>query len=151
MSAVIETSLPLATRTRVMTTQPNWSLRGDWTDDAWSARQWGVGGIVEAHEDFGEFGQYCVVRHKDGSIARYDPSELKVLEMEIAKIILDTDGMITDHNFPCPVCKQRKAVYSCDTGKYNPCNECRRDNWFLIKLDSPLLRWLMSWFIDIYR
>ena len=66
---------PIFPRTRVMTTQPNEKLRGEWTEGAWAARRWGVKGTVLTHHD--SHGLCYEVWHEDdGTKASYDPSEL---------------------------------------------------------------------------
>lgn len=65
---------PLSPGTRVKTTAPNEALRCEWTTEAWNSRQWGVEGTVITHHD--SHGLYYEVRHPDGTIGSYDPSEL---------------------------------------------------------------------------
>lgn len=67
---------PIAPETRVRTTQPNFSKRKEWTDEAWENRQWGVPGEVLTHH--GSHGLCYEVQHEDESIGFYDPSELEV-------------------------------------------------------------------------
>lgn len=68
---------PISPGTSVETTQPNWSLRREWTDEGWTKLKWGVRGTVIAHHD--SHGLCYDVKHEDGSGASYDPTELKVL------------------------------------------------------------------------
>jgi hypothetical protein len=69
---------PIPAGTTVETTQPNMGLRKEWNDEAWEKRQWGVEGIVVTHHD--SHGLSYEVRHSDGSIGFYDPSELTVVQ-----------------------------------------------------------------------
>jgi len=64
--------------------------------------------------------------------------------IELAQIRIETDGMVTDHNFPCPVCQERPAVLNHGTGNFEPCWGCQEENWFLIKINSRFLRWLLG-------
>jgi hypothetical protein len=68
---------PISNGTLVITTQANESLRREWTDEVWEGRQWGVNGEVITHHD--SHGLSYEVRHPDGTIGHYDPSELEVL------------------------------------------------------------------------
>ena len=68
---------PISPGTAVETTQPNWSLRKEWTDSGWASRQWGIQGRVLTHHD--SHGLCYDVRHEDGTKGCYDPSELKVV------------------------------------------------------------------------
>jgi hypothetical protein len=69
---------PIAPGTVVRTTQPDMSLRGEWTDEGWAKRKWGVRGNVVTHHD--SHGLCYDVRHEDGSVGCYNPSELEVVE-----------------------------------------------------------------------
>lgn len=67
---------PIANGTTVVTTQANESLRSEWTDEGWASRKWGVLGIVKNHHD--SHGLSYEVKHQDGTIGHYDPSEIEV-------------------------------------------------------------------------
>jgi hypothetical protein len=69
---------PLDPGTVVCTTQANEENRMWWTDEGWNARQWGINGSILTHRD--SHGLYYEVKHPDGSVGAYDPSELKVVE-----------------------------------------------------------------------
>lgn len=64
--------------TSVKTTEPNWSLRKEWTDEGWGRRRWNVRGTVITHHD--SHGLCYDVRHEDGTVGSYDPSELEVVQ-----------------------------------------------------------------------
>jgi hypothetical protein len=68
---------PISEGTSVKTTHPNEDLRRQWTDEGWASRQWDVQGTVLTHHD--SHGLHYDVRHPDGSVGCYDPSELEVL------------------------------------------------------------------------
>jgi hypothetical protein len=72
---------PLDPGTKVETTQPNMSLREEWSDAAWSQRLWGVIGVIVTHHD--AHGLFYDVRHEDGTVAGYDPTEFEVLRESI--------------------------------------------------------------------
>lgn len=59
----------------VRTTQPNEALRREWSEEAWASRQWGVDGTVVTSHDAHELSYD--VRHPDGTIGGYDPSEVE--------------------------------------------------------------------------
>lgn len=69
---------PISSGTAVKTTQPNWDLRNEWTDEGWAKRKWGVQGRVITHHD--SHGLCYDVRHEDGTVGCYDPSELEVVK-----------------------------------------------------------------------
>lgn len=68
---------PLAPGTKVRTYKPNMATRPEWTDAGWAKRRWGVSGVIVTHHD--SHGLYYDVRHEDGSVAGYDPSEFDVM------------------------------------------------------------------------
>ena len=65
---------PLQHGTKVRTTKPNMALRSEWTNQGLASKKWGVEGTVIAHHD--SHGLSYDVRHEDGTIGYYDPSEL---------------------------------------------------------------------------
>lgn len=69
---------PLDPGTTVRTTQPNLEQRGEWTDEGWAKRKWGVKGKILTHHD--SHGLCYDVLHEDGSQGCYNPSEIEVVE-----------------------------------------------------------------------
>jgi len=72
---------PISPGTPVRTTEPNMSKRGEWTDEGWASKKWGVQGTVITHHD--SHGLCYDVRHEDGTQSCYDPSELDVVPASI--------------------------------------------------------------------
>lgn len=68
---------PIDPGTEVKTTQPNLEMRGEWTDEGWASKKWGVQGTILTHHD--SHGLCYDVRHEDGTVGCYDPSELEVV------------------------------------------------------------------------
>lgn len=68
---------PISPGTSVMTTEPNMDKRDKWTDEGWAKRKWGVEGKIITHHD--SHGLCYDVRHNDGTVGCYDPSELEVI------------------------------------------------------------------------
>lgn len=67
---------PIEHGTIVITTHENPEI-DDWNEAALASRQWGVLGEVVNHHD--SHGLYYEVKHPDGTIGCYDPSELEVI------------------------------------------------------------------------
>jgi hypothetical protein len=61
----------------VLTTKPNLDLRKEWTEEGWKSKKWKVVGVVISEHD--SHGLYYEVRHSDGTIGCYDPSELQLI------------------------------------------------------------------------
>lgn len=68
---------PIDPGTKVITTEPNMALRREWTDEGWAGKKWVVLGTIITHHD--SHGLCYDVKHDDGTIGCYDPSELKVI------------------------------------------------------------------------
>lgn len=68
---------PIDPETVVKTTEPNMEMRKEWTDEGWASRQWGVEGTIITHHD--SHGLCYEVKHPDGTIGYYDPSELETI------------------------------------------------------------------------
>lgn len=68
---------PISPGTRVRTTAPNLALRHQWTDEGWAEKKWGVQGKVLTHHD--SHGLCYDVRHTDGTVGCYDPSEIEII------------------------------------------------------------------------
>lgn len=69
---------PINLGTKVKTTQPNLEARRDWEREVASMSQWNVQGVVLAHHD--SHGLCYEVRHTDGKVAFYDPTELEIVD-----------------------------------------------------------------------
>ena len=67
---------PISSGARVNTTKEN-SAVSDWTKEAQESRQWGVQGEIVTHHD--AHGLSYEVKHPDGTIGHYDPSEIEVI------------------------------------------------------------------------
>lgn len=50
-------------------------------------------------------------------------------------------GLVATHNYPCPVCRQRHAIYQLNDGIMQPCPKCQESGWRVRKPWS-LLSWL---------
>ncbi|MBI4032628.1 hypothetical protein HY374_02895 [Candidatus Berkelbacteria bacterium] len=74
----MESYPPLKPGTVVQTTEPNQAMRDEWTDEGWASKRAGVRGTVIVHHD--SHGLCYDVRHEDGTIGCYDPSELQGVE-----------------------------------------------------------------------
>ncbi len=48
--------------------------------------------------------------------------------MELAKIIIEDwgTGLVCEHNMPCSICVENKAVYQMNSGIFYPCWRCQK-------------------------
>ena len=75
---------PISPGTLVKTTRSN-TPDTEWTPEARANRKWGVEGRVLTHHD--SHGLCYEVRHSDGTVGTYDPSELEVVDTELTKLL----------------------------------------------------------------
>ena len=54
--------------------------------------------------------------------------------MNLHTPVIDNHGIVAEHDYACPVCLKRHAVFNCNTGRFAPCWLCRRDGWEVRKL-----------------
>lgn len=66
---------PISCGTKVVTTKSNPEI-DDWTEESLRARLWGAKGVVIMHHD--SHGLCYDVRHEDGTVGCYDPTEFQV-------------------------------------------------------------------------
>jgi hypothetical protein len=63
--------------------------------------------------------------------------------MKLAQIAVDSDDMVTDHNFPCPCCGKRAAVLW--RHHFNPCYSCQADGLHIVNLVKARPWWIPVW------
>ena len=75
---------PLSPGTLVKTTSSK-TPDSEWTAEARANRKWGVQGKVLTHHD--SHGLCYEVRHSEGTVGAYDPSELEVVDNELVMLL----------------------------------------------------------------
>jgi hypothetical protein len=59
--------------------------------------------------------------------------QVKIVAVEnrlmLAKFDFWCDGLVAQHNFPCPVCTKAPAVYHTNIGVFQPCWGCQETGW----------------------
>lgn len=50
---------------------------------------------------------------------------------ELADVYLENHGLYAEHNMPCAVCLERKAVFDCQELEFHPCGQCQRAGRYL--------------------
>lgn len=63
-------------------------------------------------------------------------------KIEKAPYIFKREFMIQEHNYYCGVCKEKSAVADCDTGVLQPCWDCQKQGYVVLKIN-----WLIK-FLD---
>lgn len=64
--------------------------------------------------------------------------------IEKADYIFAREFMAQEHNYNCAVCKEKSAVAECHTGILQPCWDCQKTGYVIIKINwlVKLLDWL---------
>lgn len=57
------------------------------------------------------------------------------IEVDKTPFKYSTHFMGMRHNYYCSVCKEKPGVQSCNTGELQPCWDCQKTGWRLIKLN----------------
>lgn len=52
---------------------------------------------------------------------------------DLLKIDFVDHGLFIEHNYPCPVCQKRPAVWDSTNGNFQPCWGCQDEGWNLVK------------------
>ena len=104
---------PIFPGTPVKTTEPNMSKRNEWTDEGWEGRQWGIQGVVITHHD--SHGLCYDVRHEDGSVGCYNPSELEVLNSFIIVEITNLEDTRYRVNMGCTYTEEKLRAWAHET------------------------------------
>jgi hypothetical protein len=57
---------------------------------------------------------------------------LKVAPFPV-KVFIHGSGTVANHNYPCMVCREEKAMLDLDSGLFQPCHQCASDGFKLVK------------------
>lgn len=68
--------------------------------------------------------------------------------MEVSKIKINDHGgaPFCEHNYPCPVYWEDKAILQMGKGHFEPGWRAQRNGWRLIQINSPIQRWVFKLF-----
>jgi hypothetical protein len=64
--------------------------------------------------------------------------------MKLTRVRIDDFGgsPAATHNYPCPVCTLKHAVYRIGEARFDPCWGCQGDGWRVFRVPRWLRRWL---------
>ena len=63
----------------------------------------------------------------------------------VAQFDFKCDGLVAQHNFPCPVCTKAPAVYNVNEGVFQPCWGCQETGWKTEHTNPNKYRWVFDW------
>lgn len=93
-----ESYSPIQPGTSVTTTKSDSVRREDWTDEGWASKKWGLKGVVIAHHN--SHGLCYEVRHEDGTVGTYDPSEVIIVVPTQKYLIKAEARWVASHEHP---------------------------------------------------
>jgi len=69
---------------------------------------------------------------------------------DVAHIVVHDFGgsPVAEHNMPCAVCRERKAVYHLNYGWFDPCWTCQQAGWRLELYPKTAWGRLLKWAHD---
>lgn len=65
----------------------------------------------------------------------YNDAEERCKTLPKIEMFMHDSGMVATHNYPCPICKTKHAVFATNYGYFDVCHSCRKDGWFVGKRD----------------
>lgn len=84
------------------------------------------------------------IQHTNGEGLPDYPSD--TIPLPDITVYVHDSCMIVNHNFPCPVCKINHAVYVTNTGIFQPCWDCEKKGYKIIKITKS-----KSWFSKLFK
>lgn len=61
-------------------------------------------------------------------------------------VYLHDSLLIANHEYPCPVCKVNSAVYNMSNGIFQPCWDCQKKGYKIVKVTK-----VKSWFSKLFK
>ena len=84
----------------------------------------------------------------DQEIIRRSPIANIGVKIEEGSYEIMGDGSLFGYssNFPCPICRQKIALFNMAQGTMNPCESCRKDRFLTLRLkkNNRFVRWILS-------
>ena len=68
------------------------------------------------------------------------------IELADITVYIHDSMMFAIHNYPCPVCKVSSAVYIIPTGIFEPCWDCQKKGYKIVKVTKS-----KSWFSKLFK
>jgi len=72
--------------------------------------------------------------HTNGEgLVDYNYADQNLTSLPEVKVFFHDSGMVACHNMPCPVCKNKHAVFVTTSGFFDVCHDCRKSGWYVGK------------------
>lgn len=71
--------------------------------------------------------------------------------MEVLELTIENHGLFALHNMPCAVCQEKKAVFHCNSGIFEPCWTCQDKGFQIHKTNNKLAKkFIRRWELSIW-
>ena len=68
------------------------------------------------------------------------------IELADITVYIHDSMMLATHDYPCPVCKVNSAVYNMSNGIFQPCWDCQKKGYNIVKVSKK-----KSWFSKLFK
>lgn len=68
------------------------------------------------------------------------------VELAAITVYIHDSMLLATHNYPCPVCKVNSAVYNMSNGIFQPCWDCQKKGYKIVKVTKS-----KSWFSKLFK
>ena len=83
------------------------------------------------------------IKDTNGKELPYYPSDVELADITV---YIHDSMLLATHNYPCPVCKVSSAVYNMSNGIFQPCWDCEKKGYKIIKVTKS-----KSWFSKLFK
>lgn len=71
------------------------------------------------------------------------PAEVELTDITV---YIHDSMLLATHNYPCPVCKVNSAVYNMSNGIFQPCWDCQKKGYKIVKVTKS-----KYWFSKLFK
>ena len=83
------------------------------------------------------------IQDTNGKVLPDYPQDVELADITV---YVHDSMMLATHNYPCYICKTNKAVYSMNIGIFEPCWECQKKGYKIVKVTK-----IKSWFSKLFK
>lgn len=94
--------------------------------------------LIMANKDYKPWYQKdnYTAHHTNGEgFVNYNDAEVFCKNLPDIHVFMHDSGMVATHNMPCPICKTNHAVFVTGEGRFDVCNSCSKEGWYVGKRD----------------
>jgi len=61
------------------------------------------------------------------------PDDLQPADVNL---YIHPSGMLATHDYSCPICREKHAVFNTNDGTMNPCWGCQKEGYHIVKIEK---------------